>query len=146
MLLAKLRGGFNCQQRPEGLAHCYYPSVQLSMDGNQLGELSAGSSGANGPDAPAARPERATTVAATSLYVGNLHPAVDEGMLLDVFSTIGPVEEVKVCNFAESDKPADASFTSLGQCNRQSHTSSYTKIIIISPPPRFSYAGIIMKY
>lgn len=31
-----------------------------------------------------------------SLYVGNLHPYVNEAMLQEIFSTLGPVLEVKV--------------------------------------------------
>lgn len=33
---------------------------------------------------------------AQSLYVGNLHPYVNEAMLQEIFSTLGPVLEVKV--------------------------------------------------
>lgn len=31
-----------------------------------------------------------------SLYVGNLHPYVNEAMLQEIFATLGPVAEVKV--------------------------------------------------
>jgi len=45
------------------------------------------------PPAPAAsgRPE-----ASRSLYIGKLHPSVNEAMLLEIFSTLGAVQEVKV--------------------------------------------------
>lgn len=44
------------------------------------------------PPVPASgRPE-----ASRSLYVGKLHPHVNEAMLLEIFSTLGAVQEVKV--------------------------------------------------
>lgn len=44
------------------------------------------------PQLPASgRPE-----ASRSLYVGKLHPHVNEAMLLEIFSTLGAVQEVKV--------------------------------------------------
>lgn len=87
------------------------------MDIKQHSESSACVSGAKGHDGPAARPERPTAGAATSLYVGNLHSAVDEAMLLDVFSTIGHVEEVKVCIATASMLPLP--FPSIGMYNQQ---------------------------
>ena len=43
------------------------------------------------PPATGGRPE-----ASRSLYVGKLHPSVNEAMLLEIFSTLGAVQEVKV--------------------------------------------------
>lgn len=41
--------------------------------------------------AASGRPE-----ASRSLYIGKLHPSVNEAMLLEIFSTLGAVQEVKV--------------------------------------------------
>lgn len=50
-------------------------------------------------EAPMPAPAPATSgrpEASRSLYIGKLHPSVNEAMLLEIFSTLGAVQEVKV--------------------------------------------------
>ena len=56
--------------------------------------------GSRGPSSVAGQPAAPATLTpasgARSLYVGKLHPAVNEAMLHSIFATLGTVEEVKV--------------------------------------------------
>ncbi|XP_053991104.1 uncharacterized protein LOC128883119 [Hylaeus volcanicus] len=69
--------------------------------------------------------------ASASLYVGDLHPDVNETMLFDIFNDIGPVVSIRVCRESSSRKSlgyAYVNYQCVSDAERALDTLNYTPI------------------
>lgn len=77
------------------------------------------------PGAPGAFPHSA------SLYVGDLAPDVNEGLLFEIFNTVGPVASIRVCRDAVTRRSLGYSyvnFHNVSDAERALDTMNYTLI------------------
>ena len=66
-----------------------------------------------------------------SLYVGDLAPEVSEGLLFDLFNTVGPVASIRVCRDAMLKRSlgyAYVNFHNQADAERALDTMNYTMI------------------
>ena len=95
---------------------------------------------AGGDVAPAAAPPAASSGApagnapafhSASLYVGDLAPTVNEGLLFEIFNAVGPVASIRVCRDAVTRKSLGYSYVNFHQvqdAERALDTMNYTLI------------------
>ncbi|GMH90582.1 hypothetical protein TrVE_jg11315 [Triparma verrucosa] len=94
-----------------------------------------GAPGGGAPGAPGAFPHSA------SLYVGDLAPDVNEGLLFEIFNTVGPVASIRVCRDAVTRRSLGYSyvnFHNVSDAERALDTMNYT--LIKSKPCRIMWS------
>lgn len=95
--------------------------TDIPMD-NQMGQNIAGGNVA---------PSENQAFHSASLYVGDLAPEVNEGLLFEIFNAVGPVSSIRVCRDAITRRSlgyAYVNFHQVGDAERALDTMNYTMI------------------
>jgi len=80
---------------------------------------------------PSQQPESAQPFHSASLYVGDLAPDVNEGLLFEIFNAVGPVASIRVCRDAVTRRSlgyAYINFHQIADAERALDTMNYTMI------------------